>query len=236
MKKYRVKVMKVLRPTPTAATVRMERPEGFAYKPGQWGYFTLGKGEGAISRTLSFSSSPTEPHLEFTKRLTGSDFSRAIGQLREGEDLSFEGPMGNLVYEGGLDKVTFIAGGIGITPVRSILKNMTDKDITGDKILLYGNLNREETAFREEIARWQEADPRLKVVYVFEKPDEGWDGYTGFINGKIVAQSCPDLPGQTFYVSGPPPMVRAVLGALEQLQVSPERIVKEELAGYESMV
>jgi len=236
MNEYTVKVIELIQRTPSAATLRMDKPEGFTFKPGQWGYFTIEGDCGKVSRTLSFSSSPTEPHLEFTKRTSDSDFCKNVKQLQKGNEVSFQGPMGNLIYEGSLDKVTFLAGGIGITPIRSILKNAVDKDLAGEKFLVYGNLNVKETAFAEEIKQWEKEDPGLKVFHVLTEPPQGWDGFAGFIDSRIIEASVPDLPDQTFYVSGPPPMVKAVAMCLDELGVHRDRVLKEELTGYEGMV
>jgi ferredoxin-NADP reductase len=236
MREYTVKVIELIQRTPSAATLRMEKPEGFTFKPGQWGYFTVqGKG-GEISRSLSFSSSPTEPYLEFTKRISESDFCQIVEKLQNGDELSFRGPMGNLAYEGSLDKVTFIAGGIGITPIRSILQYLVDKGVPGQKHLIYGNHNVEDTAFADEIRQWEKADPELKVVHILQDPPEGWGGFSGFIDRTVIEKSVPDLPEQIFYVSGPPPMVRAVTACLDELGIDPGKVVKEELKGYEGMV
>lgn len=236
MNEYTIKVIERIQRTPTAATLRMEKPDGFTFKSGQWGYFTVEGDCGKVSRSLSFSSSPTEPYLEFTKRISNSDFCQTIVQLQKGGEVSFKGPMGNLVYEGGLDQVTFLAGGIGITPIRSIMKHAVDKRIAGEKFLLYGNLNVEEIAFAEEIKRWEKEDPDLKVIHILKDPPKGWGGFTGFINSSIIEASVPDLPGQTFYVSGPPPMVKAVAMCLDELGIHRDRVFEEELEGYEGMV
>lgn len=236
MKEYTVKVIELIQRTPSSLTLRMDKPEGFTFKPGQWGYFTVDGESGKVSRSLSFSSSPTEPHLEFTKRISESDFCKNLEQLQNGDEVSFQGPMGNLIYEGGLDKVTFVAGGIGITPIRSILKNAVDKEIAGEKYLIYGNLNFEETAFADEIEDWERKDPNLTVIHVLQEPPEGWDGFTGFINSQVIEASVPELPDQTFYVSGPPPMVKAVATCLDELGIHRDKVFKEELEGYEGMV
>jgi ferredoxin-NADP reductase len=236
MQEYTVKVIELIKQTPSATTIRMEKPEGFTFEPGQWGYFTLQDGQSAFSHPLSFSSSPTEPYLEFTKRISGSDFSKIVESFQGGEKITFSGPMGNLVYKGGLDKVTFIAGGIGITPIRSILKHAVDKGVTGEKFFLYGNHNVEDTAFADEIRQWEKADPGLKVVHVLIEPPADWTGYTGFINSTVIAESVPELDQQHFFISGPPPMVGAVTRCLDELGIDPGKVVKEELKGYETMV
>jgi ferredoxin-NADP reductase len=236
MQEYKVRVIETIHTTPTSITLRMEKPEGFDFKPGQWGYFTIQVEPEKLSHPLSFSSSPTEPHLEFTKRMSGSDFCRRLERMKAGDSISFSGPMGNLVYDGGLAKVTFLAGGIGITPVRSILKNAVDKKIPGEKNLIYGNLNIEEAAFSEEIRQWEEADHGLKVTHVLLDPHEGWNGFSGFIDRTVIEASVPDLHGQVYYISGPPPMVKAVSVHLDDLGIHEQRILTEELEGYEEMV
>ena len=236
MRDYKVKVIELIQRTPTAVTLRMVKPEGFTFQPGQWGYFSVEGNGGKISRSLSFSSSPTEQHLEFTKRISESDFCQTVERLQKGDELSFKGPMGNLIYEGNLDKVTFLAGGIGITPIRSILKHAVDKSIDGEKYLVYGNLNVEETAFAEEIEQWEQEDQDLTVIHVLQEPPEGWKGFTGFINSQVIEASVPELLDQTFYVSGPPPMVKAVTMCLDKLGIHRDMVYKEELEGYEGMV
>lgn len=236
MREFIARVLEIIQTTPSSVTVRMEKPGDFDFKPGQWGYFTIQANTGSVSRSLSFSSSPTEPHLDFTKRISDSDFCKALEKSLEGEEISFQGPMGSLVYEGGLEKVTFLAGGIGITPIRSILKNTIDRKIPGEKYLIYGNLNIEEAAFSEEIRQWEGKDPDLKVIHVLLDPHEGWKGFSGFIDSSIIEASVPDLPGQTFYVSGPPPMVEAVTAHLDDLGIHRDRVYKEELEGYEGMI
>ena len=236
MNEYTLEVTGTVKRTPMSTSVRMNKPAGFAFMPGQWDQFTLDVEGEKESKPLSLSSSPTEPFLEFTKRISGSAFSQAIAGLKPGDQILLKGPVGNLVYTGGVERVTFLAGGIGITPIRSILKYLIDNKVEGEKIFLYGNLSVEETAYREEIRQWEDQDPDLSVIHVLEKPPEGWNGPTGFITRKIIEDNVPDLENRTFYVSGPPPMVNAVSGALDQLKIPMDKRITEKLEGYEGMV
>jgi ferredoxin-NADP reductase len=236
MYEYTLEVTDTIKRTPMSTSIRFVKPDDFTCQPGQWAQFTLDLDGGKESKPLSLSSSPTESFLEFTKRISGSAFSQAVSNLKPGDTVHFKGPAGNLVYTGGIEQVTFIAGGIGITPIRSILKYLADNMVGGRKILLYGNLSVEETAWREEIQSLEAQDPQLTVVHVLEKPPEGWTGPSGFINRQIIEESVPDLAAQTFYVSGPPPMVNAIDKALDELNITPEMRVTEKLEGYEGMV
>jgi ferredoxin-NADP reductase len=235
MNEYTLEVTGTIKRTPMSTSVRMVKPEGFTYQPGQWAQFTVDVNGSQESKPLSLSSSPTELHLEFTKKLTGSIFSRAIGDLKSGDQIHFKGPAGNLVYTGGLEKVTFLAGGIGITPIRSILKYLADHRAAGGKNLLYANQNLEETAFLDEVNQWEVLDPDLRVVNILENPPEEWDGPTGFITRQIIEEFVPEREDQTFYVSGPPAMVDCVLDCFADLKVPGDRVIKEELKGYMGM-
>jgi len=236
MKEHTLEVIETIRRTPMSRSVRLKKPDGFSYLPGQWARITVAAEDGPQGKPLSLSSSPTEPFLEFTKRISQSSFSQAIAGLEKGDRVQLKGPAGNLTYTGGIEKVTFIAGGIGITPLRSILKYLADNRVEGKKVFLYGNLSVEETAWHEEIQGWEKEDPDLTVVHVLEKPPEGWAGFAGFINSRIIAESVPDLLDQTYYVSGPPPMVNALGKALDELRIPMERRITEKLEGYEGML
>jgi ferredoxin-NADP reductase len=236
MKEYKVKVIEVIKRTPTAVSIRMEKPEGFVHEPGQWAVFSIKVNDSLESRPLSFSSSPTEKFLEFTKGITGSAFSAAVLKFKPGDLITFKGPAGVLVYKGGEPKVTFMAGGIGITPVRSILKYLFDTGDTGQKTLLYASRNYEETAFLEEIRQWGSNNVGLDLVQAYEQPPEGWGGPTGFITPEMIQEHIPDLSKQKFFVSGPPAMVGAVMNCFKTLEVPDSRVKLEELKGYEGMV
>jgi len=236
MKDYSVEVIEVIQRTPTAASIRMDRPDGFEYDPGQWAQFSLEVNDGLETRPLSFSSSPTEGFIEFTKGITRSAFSRAVQECEPGDTIHLKGPAGVLTYKGGDPKVTFMAGGIGITPLRSILKYLTDTGDAGLKTLLYASRNPEETAFLDEIKQWKSTDPNFTVVQAYEQPPEGWSGPVGFITNEMIADNIPDMGEQRFFVSGPPAMVGCVMDCFIDLKIPKERVQLEELTGYEGMV
>ena len=174
--------------------------------------------------------------LEFTKGITRSSFSRAVKECEPGDIIHFKGPAGALVYKGGSAKVTFMAGGIGITPIRSILKYLVDNGDTGQKTLLYASRYPEGTAFLNEILSWKASDPNLSHIQAYEQPPEGWTGPVGFITNEMIEDNIPDLDQQRFFVSGPPAMVGCVMECFRDLDVPKERVQLEELTGYEGMV
>jgi len=236
MNEYTVKVTEVIQRTPKAVSIRMEKPVDFDYKPGQWALISLEVDGELGNRPLSFSSSPTEDFLDFTKGITRSSFSRAVQETKPGDSITLKGPAGTLVYKGGAPKVTFIAGGIGITPIRSIMKYLADTDEQGQKTLLYANHSPKETAFSDEIELWKSGDLNLSVINSFVQPPEGWTGPTGFITPEMIQEFIPHLNEQLFFVSGPPAMVGCVMDCFADLEVPKERVTLEELTGYEGMV
>jgi len=236
MTEHTVKVVETILRTPSSISIRMEKPDGFDYLPGQWAIFSIDCPGETISKPLSFSSSPTEPFLEFTKRITGSSYCSGISSLAPGSSVTFEGPMGDLVYREGMDNLVFMAGGIGITPVRSILKYISDNGGNVTRHLIYSNRNIEEIAFGGELESFSSSDSLFKLTNILESPPPGWEGPAGFINGDIIKKQIPDLAGQTFFLCGPPVMVDCLLDDLKKLDVSEENINTEKLVGYEGLV
>ena len=209
-------------------TFRFSRP--FDFQAGQ--YFLLNLGEG-LMKPFSFSNSPTEgDHIELTTRMSGSDYKKRLDGLSIGERALVSGPMGQFTYKSSLRKVAFLAGGIGITPFRSICKYATDTAADSDIVLMWGNNTVEEAIFKDVFDVMCKDNPRLRVVHVIARPPSGWTGHSGFITAEIVKAEVPDYPERTFYVCGPPRMVEAMRAVLAQLEVGNDRIVIEEFGGY----
>ncbi|TNF50893.1 xylene monooxygenase [bacterium] len=236
MKEYTTTVTEVISRTPTCKSVRMESPSGFQYQPGQWAKVTPLPENNVESKPLSFSSSPTEPYLEFTKRISQSDFSAVIDHLVPGDTVRFRGPAGNLICTGTEKRVVFIAGGIGITPVRSILRYLYDQEISGEHCLLYANSNIDEIAFGDEFEKLQDEKQSFKIVNILADPPEGWKGHRGFLTLEIIRECVPDIAEQTVFLCGPPKMVECLEEYLAEMKVPADQIRKERLEGYEEMV
>lgn len=235
MNDHTVTVTDVITRTPSSVSVRMEKPAGFSYQPGQWARFTVDcDGEG-IGKPLSFSSSPTEPFLEFTKRLTGSPFCQGIGGLEPGSHVTMYGPLGRMIYRENMEQPVFISGGIGITPVRSMLAYIRDQGINGPMHLVYANRSLEETAFKEEFDAMSSGGG-LDVTYVLDDPPSGWDGATGFITVDLLRQVFPQPTGRTWFLCGPPAMVDCLLKDLAGLGADKDNIHYERLEGYEGLI
>jgi ferredoxin-NADP reductase len=127
----------------------------------------------------------------------------------------------------------FIAGGIGITPFRSMLKYLIDTKEPRDIVLFYANKTADEIAYTDVLTQAQ-ALPGIRVYYTLTDTGaipRNWRGLTGRINDSMIRKLLPDYHERTFYVSGPPDMVRATEGTLKQMQVNPNQMKKDFFPG-----
>lgn len=210
------------------ASFRFEKPAGFTYQAGQWFKITIPSPQGPLSKPFTYSSSPTEPFLQLTTRLSGSDFKQALDALRPGDEVQMEGVFGNFTLRRGLKRLAFLAGGVGVTPIRSILRYLVDTGETDlEVVVFFGNLNEQNIPFKEEFDEFERLLPNVRVVHVLMQPSESWTGHRGFITSDVIKTELGDPAAYTFYTSGPPPMVAAMRKALDELGVPKEQQVEE---------
>jgi ferredoxin-NADP reductase len=212
---------------------RFKRPEGFDYDPGQYMYVTIIVGDKKQTEHFTISSSPSEADfIEFTKRITDHEFSKTLDQLRIGDWAYLKAPEGKFTFKGEYPKVAMIAGGIGITPFRSIIKYCVDRNIKSQITLLYGNRNEESIAFREELETLVTQNQNLRIVHTLAESGENWKGRRGFIDLQMVKEETPDYAERVFYVCGPPGLVTSILEILKTLKISNDRTRTERFSGY----
>lgn len=231
--KFDVRVNEIVQRTRDIRSIRFTRPGGFDYLPGQFMFITLRTGEAQVTKHFTISSSPTEDDLEITKRLTGHPFSDALAELKQGDSVIIEGPHGTFTFQGEHNKVGLLSGGIGITPLRSMIRYSTDKKLDADISLLYSNRTKDDIAFRDEIDEMSEHNPNLEVVYTLTGPDTSWKGVTGRIDEEMLVKFIPDYMERVFFTSGPRKMVEAMAGVLKNLSVPQQRIKLEYFPGFD---
>jgi ferredoxin-NADP reductase len=186
-----------------------------------------------LSKHFSISSSPTEKeHIEFTKKLSESEFSAALRALRVGDWARIDAPYGKFTFEGEHERIGLLGGGIGITPLMSICKYCTDKRLNTKITLLYGNRSESDIAFKEELETMREQNENLKVVFVLNEPDSGWKGAIGIITAEMVKKEISDYKETIFYTCGPPAMVEAMEKLIENLGLPKEQLNREYFTGY----
>jgi ferredoxin-NADP reductase len=214
---------------------RFQRPASFDYKPGQFMYIKIKSESKELLKHFTISSSPSEDYLEFTKKLTGSDFSNALDALKVGDKVGINGPFGFFAFEGEFEKIGILTGGIGITPFRSMVRYCTDKQMVTNIILLYGNHCEKDIVFTTELEEIQEQNKNFKVIFTLSVPDDGWTGRRGRINRDMVKTEIPDYKERMFYIAGPSPMVKAMDNLLQELNLPPGQVKKEDFPGYEKL-
>ncbi len=230
---FETKVKDIILRTHNVKSFRFDRPESLNYKAGQFMFITIKSGKEEMKKHFTISSSPTEgDYIEFTKKLTGHEFSNALDALKAGDRAKIDVPYGNFTFEGEFEKIGMLSGGIGITPLRSICKYCTDMRLFADIILLYSSHSESDIIFREEFEEMQERNKNLKVVFTVSEPGESWMGLRGRINARMIERNIPDYVERVFYICGPPAMVESMENQLKELGVPEKQIKKEIFSGY----
>lgn len=221
-------------------TICLERPPTYEYRAGQFCYLTLPdqgfRDERGLRRHLSLASSPTERDLLFGTRASDSAFKRTLATLPAGAEVLVEAARGSLSLPAATSRpAVFLAGGVGVTPFRSLLRYAADAE-TGHRItLFYSNRRPEETLFLDDLLELSSSHPNLRVVATMTRMGESsetWTGLTGRLTGDTIREQCPDWQDADYFVAGPPAMVETLEGTLRELGVAPARIRFERFAGH----
>ena len=237
MTEINTKIKEIIKRTHDVKSFRMGAEEEISFQAGQFFLFTINiKGEDT-SKYFSFSNSPTEKgYIEFTKRITNSTFSQFMDKVEVNTSVRIKMPLGSFTLKDENEKIAFLSGGIGITPIRSICKYATDKALKTNIVLLYGNRSEKDIVFREDFEEMQRKNNNLKVVHTLISPEninEKWQGRVSYIDEKMIKEGVPDYSERVFYICGPPKMVETLKKTLEDnLNVPKERIRLENFAGY----
>ena len=231
MLNYPYMIEKVLKERGNSWTLvlRADGHKGMAFKPGQFAWLTVGKSPFAIrEHPFSFSSSAMESDpVRMTIKELG-DFTSQIGEIVPGTRAYLDGPYGSFTTDGNMAPgYCFIAGGVGITPVMSILRTMKDRHDTRPLLLFYGSRTWDETTFREELEELK-THLDLRVVHVLEAPPTDWNGESGRISAAIMARHLPDnRMDLEYFICGPYPMQKAVKVTLDRLGLPMENVQSE---------
>jgi ferredoxin-NADP reductase len=231
--KFETSVKEIISRTGDTTSFRFPRPTDFVYKPGQYIMVTVKSGDKELIHPLSLSSSPTDPNfVEFTKKLTASEYSTRLRAMKLGDWAQIDGPYGKFTCECEFEKILFIAGGIGITPFFSIIKYCTDKQLNTSIVLFYGCRTENEIAFKKELDEMQQLNHNLRVICVLNEPSPNWKGKEGFVTTDLIKQETPDFKDRVFYACGPPGMVAAMQKLVGILGLPEAQLKLESLLGH----
>jgi ferredoxin-NADP reductase len=232
-------LLEKIRRSSDTTSYRFSRPLEYEFKAGQWYTIAISTPDGPLDHHFSHADSPTESFIELTTRLTGSDFKNALDALPLGTEVEIMGPYGRFLFGYETPKIAFLTGGIGVTPVRSMLRYLADTGGAGridgqELVVFYGSMTEDGIVYKSEFDEFERAIAGLRVVHVITNPTENWKSYGGFITSDIIRTELADPAVWTYYIVGPPPMITAMDRVMGQLEIPKAQIVVESFAGYTS--
>ena len=207
------------------------------YRPGAYFWVELpdrgDTDEKGLRRHISLVTSPTEAGVVgLATRLRDTAFKKTLAELEVGDAVEVEEPKGSFVLPEETDAdYVFVAGGIGITVFRSMLRYIADTGAPYRVTLVYSNRDRESAAFLDELPELESRIPGLRVVLTMTD-DDGWDGERRRIDEAMLADVLGDLSRYTFLVAGPPAMAEGVSQMLAAAGIAEDRILSDRFSGY----
>ncbi len=209
-----------------------------SFRPGQYLEWTLPhrfSDNRGNRRYFTIASSPTEDVVRLGVRFyePASSFKRALLTMGENDVISASHVAGDFVLPTDQNKkLVFIAGGIGVTPFRSMVQYCVDKKERRSIIMLYANKTAAEISYKEVFDRAQQ-ELGIKTVYVVTKESSSAPGmYSGSIDSALIAKEIPDYKERTFYISGPHGMVDSFTKTLRDMGVSRWKIKTDFFPGF----
>ncbi len=188
------------------------------------------------TRAFSLASAPFDPDLMIATRMRDTAFKRVLRKTPAGLELKIDGPSGSFVLHRRAERpAVFLAGGIGITPFLSIIREAAHDKAPHQIYLFYSNRRPEDAAFLDGLTEAAKQNSNFHLIATMTemgKSHREWKGETGFINKEMLAKHLPTLEGPIYYLAGPPAMVAAMRRMLTEAGVDEDDIRTEEFSGY----
>lgn len=228
IEEYKLKIIKIIDETPDSKTFRVEIPENVEidYKPGQFFMVRFEDNE-KLKRAYSVASSPTQKGLmDITMDLVG-EFTTKLFNSKIGDYLFFKGPYGKFYFtEEMKNNLVLVGGGLGITPLRSIIRYCTDKKLTNKINLVYSVRSPANIVYREELERFKDENPNYDLTLTITRPDpeHNWQGKIGRIDEELLKANIEGMESSLYYLCGPLEFVKIIRVILENIGVKEEQI------------
>ncbi len=216
------------------------RPDGFKFQAGQYVDLILMNPPRTDlwgnMRTLSIASAPFEDELLFAMRMTDTAFKRALATAPLGQEARLEGPAGSFSLHADPHRpAVFLAGGVGIAPFLSILRQAFHDGLEHRLVLFFSNRRLEYAAYLEELRSLEKIHPRFRFVPTVTDTASlhpKWSGEVGYISGAMLGRHLTDLKAPIYYVSGPSRFVSGMRSVLTVADVEEENIRIEDFGEY----
>ncbi len=205
-----------------------EKPDNFDFIAGQYAFldFTspVNRDEKPSMRAMSIASAPCEDRLMFVMRDSDSAFKKNMRAMQVGDELLIKCPLGHVAIPENLHQpVTFIIAGVGITPVRSMLKQEEHIRSFRPIIVIYSNKTQADIALKEDLEKI--SLDHYKTVYTLTREEGEWNGEIGRIDAEMIKRNVDDITNQMYYVVGTGEFITAMQGVLTELNVPKEKII-----------
>jgi ferredoxin-NADP reductase len=207
------------------------------YRPGSYFWVELpdrgDNDERGLRRHISLVTSPTERGVVgLATRLRDTAFKRTLASLEVGDEVQVEEPKGSFLLpeDTGVEYV-FVAGGIGITVFRSMLRYIADEGLPHRITLVYSNRDRESSPFLDELEELEQRIDGLRVILTMTD-EPGWEGETRRLDASVLAELVGGLEEKTFLIAGPPPMAEAIAESLVGAGLPEDRVRADKFSGY----
>lgn len=176
---------------------------------------------------FSISSAPQAELLELTVKEVG-DFTATIGSTRPGETVSVDGPFGRFsYYDHDAGHLVFLAGGIGITPFISMIRDLAERGFDRRVTLIWGNKKERDIVYRSEMEALADRFPQFKLIHVLSE-QEAWEGDKGFVGAELLQRELDLIPDSQYFICGPSAMIEIVMQLLLDFNIPGEQIHTEK--------
>ncbi len=236
MKELKGIFIEKIKRSPTVASFRFRLPETLDFLPGQFLkviFDEQNKYNRLLNKYLSFSCAPGKDYIEVTKRISDSEFCQRLRALKPEDTVLFKGPIGSCIFKEEYKKIGFLIGGIGITPVISILEYIADKALPTDVCLLYSNKTEDDIAFKKELDAWRNKNKKIKVIYaVTASEPKDKSCIFGRIDKELLIKHLADYKQRVFFIFGPPKMVSGLQELCLDVGCLKDMVYIENFMGY----
>ena len=225
---HKLKLIKIIDEAHDTKTFRVEAPKNadIDFLPGQF-FMVRFEEDRALKRAYSISSSPADKgYMEITMNLVG-EFTKKLWQCKANGHLIFTGPYGKFYFDEGMKgNLVLIGGGLGITPLRSIIRYCNGKKLPNKINLIYSARTPEAIAYKEELENFEKKNPNYNFAFTITrpKPEHKWNGLVGRIDKELLSRNIENIEKTLFFICGPLQFVKDIREMLESLGAKKEQV------------